>query len=207
MTIRAVLFDIGGVLMDSPFNAFLAYEQRVGLPAGSVVRINSTDPHTNAWARHERGELDAEGFVRAFDAEGAALGLQVDGRQVLAGLAVEARPSMVAAAHRCADRLLTGLLTNDVRTGGEVAGGRLGDLPSRVDLVLQSSSAGVRKPEPRFYEIACERLAIDPAEAVFLDDLGINLKPARAMGMTTIKVVEPDEALAELEQVLGLPLR
>ena len=78
---------------------------------------------------------------------------------------------------------------------------------SLFDVVLESSKIGVRKPEPRIYELACEALEVEPADCVFLDDLGINLKPARAMGMTTIKVVEPGDALAELEQVVGFPLR
>ena len=79
--------------------------------------------------------------------------------------------------------------------------------PELFDVVVESSKAGCRKPDPRFYEIACEELGIEPSQAVFLDDLGINLKPARAMGMTTIKVTDPGEALRELEAVVGMVLR
>ena len=73
--------------------------------------------------------------------------------------------------------------------------------------MLESSKVGVRKPEPAIYEMACERLGISPHEAVYLDDLGINLKPAKAMGMATIKVADPDVAIAELEQLTGLSLK
>ena len=77
---------------------------------------------------------------------------------------------------------------------------------ARFDLVLESSKVGVRKPEPGFYTLACERLGVEPAECVFLDDLGINLKPARQLGMTTIKVDDPAVALAELSTTLALDL-
>jgi putative hydrolase of the HAD superfamily len=75
------------------------------------------------------------------------------------------------------------------------------------EFVLESSKVGVRKPEPAIYLMACERLGVRPEETVFLDDLGINLKPARALGMATIKVDDPDRALAELEEFTGLRLR
>jgi putative hydrolase of the HAD superfamily len=77
----------------------------------------------------------------------------------------------------------------------------------RFDAVVESSKVGVRKPEPRFYEIACELLAVRPDECVFLDDLGINLKPAAAMGMRTIKVTTADKAIDELETILAISLR
>ena len=86
-------------------------------------------------------------------------------------------------------------------------GASLVEIHELFDEIIESSVVGVRKPEPRFYEIACERLGVDPSECVFLDDLGINLKPARAMGMQTIKVVDPDVALAELETIVGISLR
>ena len=74
------------------------------------------------------------------------------------------------------------------------------------DVVIESSKVGVRKPDPRFYEIALDAVDVAPDDAVFLDDLGVNLKPARALGMTTIKVDDPAVALAELEAVVGFPL-
>jgi len=202
--ITAVLFDFGGVIASSPFDAFAAYEARHGLPDGFLRRVNATDPDRNAWARLERAELDVDGFDRAFAEESEVLGHRVAGAEVLGLLAGEIRPEMVEAVRRCAARLTTGLLTNNVL--GSMADPRIGELLALFDAVVESSAVGVRKPEPAFYELACDRLGITPADAVFLDDLGVNLKPARALGMTTIKVADPAEALAELEAVVGFPL-
>jgi putative hydrolase of the HAD superfamily len=219
--IRAALFDFGGVILSSPFEAFAAYERETGLPEGFIRRVNATDPDTNAWARLERSEVGLEEFCGLFEAEARALGHEVDGAEVLGRLHGEVRPTMVEAVRRCAERLKTGLLTNNFVLGPRPDGGAggagdpvvhderaatTGAIVGLFDVVVESSVVGVRKPDPRFYEIACQRLAIDPEEAVFLDDLGVNLKPARAMGMTTIKVVEPAAAIATLEQAVGFPL-
>ncbi len=208
--ITAALFDFGGVILSSPFDAFNAYEAEAGLEPDTIRRINATDPDTNAWARFERGELDPSGFVEVFQREAAALGHTVDARRVLDALKGHVRPEMVEALRRCGERLKTAMLTNNFR---DPAGGsshdpdsELGAIFEMFDTVVESSVVGVRKPEPRFYEIACERLGVRPDECVFLDDLGVNLKPARAMGMTTIKVVDPRVALAELEAAVGFPL-
>lgn len=216
--IRAALFDFGGVILSSPFEAFARYEREHGLPEGIIRRINATDPDTNAWARLERSEVDLDGFAELFGAEAAALGHRIDGRAVLELLSGDLRPAMVEAVRRCSERLRTGLLTNNFVTSRGAGSGidsdghldratAVAQVMSLFDVVVESSRVGVRKPDPRFYELACEELGIEPHEAVFLDDLGVNLKPARAMGMTTIKVVDPDEALAELEAVVGFPLR
>lgn len=214
MAIEAVLFDFGGVILTSPFDAFAAYEERSGLPEGFIRRLNSTDPDTNAWAQLERSELDLDGFVAAFEAEAAREGHQVDGWGVIQALRGDVRPEMVEVVRRCAERHKTGLLTNNFVTGGEGdAGGGMATDPEikpileLFDVIVESSRIGVRKPSPAFYEHACEALAIEPQQAVFLDDLGVNLKPAAAMGMTTIKVASPEQAIAELEQVVGFPLR
>jgi len=219
---RAVLFDFGGVILTSPFEAFTRFEQDNGLPDGFLRRVNSTEPDTNAWARLERGHLDVAGFAAAFAEESARLGHRVDGAAVLGLLGGEVRPTMVEALRRlqAAGGFVTGLLTNnflpgDGHTGGggAVADPGAGGPPAAwvevlglFDAVVESSRIGVRKPDPRFYEIACAELAIEPAEAVFLDDLGVNLKPARAMGMGTIKVVDPHDALAELSGLVGVDL-
>ncbi|UDY36922.1 HAD-IA family hydrolase [Dermatobacter hominis] len=206
--IRAVLFDFGGVILSSPFEAFAAYERRAGLPEGFLRSVNATDPDTNAWARLERSELALDEFAAAFEEEARALGQVVDGNEVLACLRGELRPRMVEALRRCKERYATALLTNNFLTGDPScsSGGSFGPVLELFDVVVESSQVGVRKPEPRFYEIALERLGATAAEAVFLDDLGVNLKPARAMGMTTIKVVDPDVALDELGALLGLEL-
>lgn len=209
--IRAALFDFGGVILSSPFEAFARFERERGLPDGFLRSVNATSPDTNAWARLERSELGLDEFGDAFADESEALGHRVDGREVLGLLMGDLRPAMVEALRRCHARpdLSTGLLTNNfVLSDGHVdREHEMHEVLSLFDVVVESSRVGVRKPDPRFYELACQQLGIEPHEAVFLDDLGVNLKPARAMGMTTIKVVDPDDALADLEAVLGFPLR
>lgn len=214
MLVRAVLFDFGGVLTTSPFEAFARYESERGLPAGFIRSVNATNPDDNAWAHLERNAIGLDDFDEQFARESRALGAEVPGRDVLALLAGDLRPTMVEAVRRCHEHHLTGLLTNNFVLGDEAVpadGGRatgpFAAVLDHFDAVVESSRVGVRKPDPVFYELACDRLDIEPPEAVFLDDLGINLKPARALGMTTIKVTDPDEALAELEQVLGVALR
>ncbi|MCZ2803764.1 HAD-IA family hydrolase [Modestobacter sp. VKM Ac-2983] len=209
--VRAVVFDLGGVLTESPLTAFAAYEQEAELPAGFIVGLNSTDPDTNAWARYERRELDEQGFRRAFEAEAAAAGHQLDAGRVLAALAGELRPAMVTAVRRLrAAGLPLALLSNNVAPMQRT--GRLGELLGLFDAVVESSVEGVRKPEPAIYPLAVQRLSkavgreLAPSDCAYLDDLGINLKPARALGMHTIKVVDPAAALAELSALTGLDL-
>lgn len=213
--ITAALFDFGGVILSSPFDAFNAYEAEAGLAKDTVRTINATNPDVNAWARFERGELDPAGFVGVFEEEATALGHEVDARRVLESLRGHVRPEMVEALRRCGERLKTACLTNNFRdplvdpAQGDPEEGTRSDIDgimAMFDEIVESSVVGVRKPEPRFYEIACERLGVAPEDCVFLDDLGINLKPAKAMGMTTIKVVDPAVALAELEEVVGFPV-
>jgi putative hydrolase of the HAD superfamily len=206
--IKAALFDFGGVILSSPFEAFAAFERERGLPDRFLRTVNATNPDDNAWARLERSEVTLDEFGDLFATESKALGHEVDGRHVIGMLMGELRPAMVEAVRRCAERLKTGLLTNNFVTGnGHVdREDEMGRVMAMFDVVVESSQVGVRKPDPRFYEIACTQLEIEPSEAVFLDDLGINLKPARALGMTTIKVEDPAVAIAELEAVVGFPL-
>jgi putative hydrolase of the HAD superfamily len=202
---KAVLWDFGGVITTSPFDAFNAYERANGLPDGFLRGINATDPDTNAWAAFERGEVDLDGFAERFEAEALAAGGTVDARAVVALLRGQIRPEMVEAVRRCQEQLKTGLITNNfIVAGGMVDYGHALDY---FDVVIESSKAGFRKPDPRVYRRACDLLGIEPGDAVILDDLGINLKPARAMGMRTIKVVDPATALDDLESVVGFPLR
>jgi len=200
------MFDFGGVVTTGPFVAFSRFEDRRGLPAGFLRRVNATDPDTNAWARLERGELDSDGFGEAFAAESAALGHRVDGRDVLDLVYGDVRPEMVDAVRRCRERFTTACLTNNFRLADRPDHPEVAAVLDLFDVVVESRTAGVRKPEQRFYELACQAAGVRPDEAVFLDDLGVNLKPARAMGMHTIKVVDPAEALAELSAVTGLEL-
>ena len=215
-----MLFDFGGVILSSPFEAFNRYEAEVGLPLDTIRGINATNPDDNAWAHFERGEYSAAQFVEAFEAEARALGFEVDGTRVIASLRGVIRPTMVEALRRCSANFKTAMLTNNFKPPADESGTEAmvaaapvdGDGASLVEIhelfdeIIESSVVGVRKPEPRFYEIACERLGVEPSECVFLDDLGINLKPAKAMGMQTIKVVDPAVAIAELEAIIGIPL-
>lgn len=211
--ITAVLWDFGGVILSSPFEAFNRYEQAQGLPLDFIRSVNATNPDRNAWARFERSEITATEFDRAFADESERLGHRVPGMHVLALLHGEIRPIMVEALERVAAAgYRTACLTNNV-AGGDPAhdpSGRaelIAEVMGRFDVVVESSKVGVRKPEREFYELACGLLNVTPEQCVFLDDLGVNLKPAAAMGMTTIKVVSADQALDDLERVLGLPLR
>ena len=204
--IRSVMFDFGGVITSSPFEAFARYEREQGLPAGFIRTVNSTDPDTNAWARLERGALGVDDFGEAFADEARALGHRVDGQVVLSLLGGEVRPAMVEAVRRCSAHFTTACLTNNFGASDTATPPEVARILALFDVVLESRSLGVRKPEARFYELACRAARVRPEEAVFLDDLGINLKPAREMGMHTIKVADPAEALAELSAVTGLAL-
>ena len=207
-TIRAVLWDFGGVILTSPFEAFNRYEEANGLPMDFIRSVNATNPHENAWARLERSDLSPADFDATFAEEAEALGHRVPGADVLGLLAGSVRPEMAAALDRVIEAgYATACLTNNV-VSDESTPKRpeVEAVMARFDHVVESSKVGVRKPEPRFYEIACELVGVEPAACVFLDDLGINLKPARAMGMTTIKVERPGPALERLGEVLGLEL-
>ena len=203
--IEAVLFDFGGVILSSPFEAFAAYEKEIGLPANTIRKINATDPDSNAWAQFERREVSTEDFVLLFEEEALALGYELDAQRILEGLHGSLRPSMVEALSKCSSKFKTAMLTNNITPMGEQ------DLDEDVqkvveifDLLIESSIEGCRKPEEKFYEVACERLNVKPENCVFLDDLGINLKPARAMGMAPIKVIAPEDAIKELYEILGI---
>lgn len=206
--ISAVFFDFGGVILSSPFEAFERYEKRLGFDVGTIRRINSADPDRNAWARLERGESDVETFIEEFESEAAAFGVELDGREVIECLRGEVRPEMVRALQICSEHLATALLTNNFISGNPewASGGLFAELLDYFDVVVESSQVGFRKPELAFYQEALDRVGVHPSDVVFLDDLGINLKPAREMGMTTIKVTDPIAAISQLQVVTGLDL-
>jgi putative hydrolase of the HAD superfamily len=211
MTIRAAFFDFGGVILSSPFEAFNAYEQAQGLPRDFIRGINATNPDTNAWARFERNEVDFDTFCDLFEAECTTAGHTVAARDMLRLLSGEIRPAMVQALRRCNEEgLVTACLTNNWVSFADFPADRTAsgrdDALGLFHHVVESSKVGIRKPDPAFYELACSVAEVTPEEVVFLDDLGVNLKPAKAMGMTTIKVLSPEQALAELEGVVGFPL-
>jgi putative hydrolase of the HAD superfamily len=212
--IAAVCFDFGGVICSSPFEAFAHYEQSHGLPPGFLRRLNARNPDGNAWARLERAEVEIEEFRILFEEEARAEGYEVDALEVLGLLGGELRPRMVRAVRRLRGSVKTALLTNNFALTDPVAlaarfGARSAEVAALLDdfdLVLESSKVGLRKPEMRYYELALELLGVPAAHTVFLDDLGINLKPARALGMHTIKVESEEQALAELGALVGLDL-
>jgi putative hydrolase of the HAD superfamily len=202
---RAVFWDFGGVILTSPFEAFNRYEHEHDLPSDFIRSVNTINPDSNAWALIERQEVTPDEFDLAFAAESEALGHRVPGRDVLGLLGGDVRPEMVTALDRVIEAgYITACLTNNVASGDQRPD--VAAVMARFDHLVESSKVGVRKPEPSFYATACELAAVDPGEVVFLDDLGINLKPANAMGMTTIKVVTAEQAIADLSGLLGLDL-
>jgi len=204
--IDAVLFDFGGVMTSSPFENFATWEAAHDVPADTIRRINSTNPDTNAWAQLERSEVTPEEFDSLFAAEAAALGHEIPGAAVLECLKTELRPEMVRAAIRLHEDFTIAVLTNNFLKGDSAGVSMKSDVLSHFDAVIESSVVGVRKPDPEFYEVACREVGVPAERCVFLDDLGINLKPARALGMQTIKVLSAAQALTDLGAIVGIDL-
>lgn len=210
MAIEAVIFDFGGVLTSSPFEAFARFETERGLPIDIIRRTNAANHLENAWARFERAEVDIDTFDTLFAEESRALGAEVRGRDVLPLLQGDLRPEMVEALKRIKAGLKTGCITNNLPANaiGSMTGRSLyiAEVMVLFDHVIESAKIGLRKPDPRIYKMMVETLKVDPRNCVYLDDLGVNLKPAREMGMTTIKVTSGAQAIAELEKAIGLKL-
>ena len=202
--IKAVLWDFGGVMTTSPFEAFNQYERENQLPLNFLRQVNSHNPDENAWAKLERSEISREVFDTLFAEESATLGHRVAGREVLKLISGQIRPEMKQALNKVKAHYTVACLTNNIK--GRSGQSERHPLMDEFDYVIESAVVGVRKPDPAFYQHACQLLEIEPQQAVFLDDLGINLKPAKAMGMTTIKVVEPKAALETLGKLLNLSL-
>jgi putative hydrolase of the HAD superfamily len=209
--VEAVIWDFGGVLTSSPFEAFARFETERGLPADIIRRTNATNHWENAWAKFERAEVDLESFDSLFAAESLALGAEVRGKDVLPLLSGDLRPEMVEALKRVKTQFKTGCITNNLPANaiGSASGRSLyiAEVMILFDHVIESAKIGLRKPDPRIYQMMVEALSVDPKDCVYLDDLGVNLKPAREMGMKTIKVVNGAQAIAELEGLTGLALR
>jgi putative hydrolase of the HAD superfamily len=210
VTFSAVVFDLGGVVMPSPIETFRTYEARAGLPHRFISEVILTGDD-NAWSRLERGELNMDEFADEFEAECAMAGGTVVVADLFAemGSGLGPRPEMLAAIRRIrAEGLRTAALTNNWRAHDDApgVGEHTPELADVFDIIVESAIEGLRKPDPRIYELTCSRLGVTPGATVFLDDLGTNLKSARALGMTTIKVADPAVALAELEGILGFSL-
>jgi len=211
LTIEAVIFDFGGVLTRSPFEAFTRFETERGLPIDIIRRTNAANHLENAWAKFERAEVDIDTFDRLFATESLALGAEVRGRDVLPLLQGDLPPEMVEALKRIKAQFKTGCITNNLPANaiGSMTGRSLyvAEVMVLFDHVIESAKIGLRKPDPRIYQMMVETLKVDPKNCVYLDDLGVNLKPARDMGMTTIKVLNGAQAIGELEAATGLALR
>lgn len=213
MAFAAVIWDFGGVFTTSPFEAFNRYEAEQGLPADFIRTVNATNPDTNAWALFERAEIDPAEFDTRFLAESTALGHPVRGAEVLPLLSGDVRPKVVAALHACRAQFKVGCITNNVKTGAGAGmsgsaekAAAVAEIMALFHHVIESSKLGIRKPDPRIYALMCEALDVDPKACIYLDDLGVNLKPARAMGMTTIKAQTEAQMLGELAALTGLPV-
>lgn len=211
---QAVLWDFGGVILTSPFEAFRTYEREAGLPEDFIRMLNARNPDANAWAKMERSEVGLAEFVALFEAEAAAHGHKLDGWRVLKAISGDIRPQMVEALRRCKASFRVACITNNMKHGEGPGMARspekaaaVAEVMTLFEHVVESSKLGFRKPDPRIYQHACELIGVPPAACVYLDDLGINLKPARALGMRTIKVGDPDIAIAELEAIVGIPLK
>ena len=206
-----MIWDFGGVFTTSPFEAFNRFETERGLPADFIRKINSTNPDSNAWAMFESAAIDRDGFDLKFLEESQLLGHPVRGADVLPLLSGAVRPRMVEALLTCKKHFKVGCITNNMPHGHgpsmattvEGASSTL-DIMQHFDAIIESSKTGVRKPNPKVYEMMCELLEVEARDCVYLDDLGVNCKPAAQLGMTAIKVVTEAQALADLEKATGL---
>ncbi len=209
--LEAIIWDFGGVLTTSPFEAFNRFESDHGLPKDFIRRINGTNPESNAWAQFESSQVSLDEFDKLFEREARAQGHSVSGRQVLELLSGALRPRMVNVLKRCKQHFKVACITNNIKTdqGHGMANSRenaaaAGEIMLLFDLVVESSIEGIRKPNPEIYQLTCDRLGVAPHACAFLDDLGINLKPARALGMHTIKVLSESQAIDELQTITGI---
>lgn len=213
--LEAIIWDFGGVLTTSPFEAFNRFESDHGLPKDFIRRINATNPEGNAWAQLESSLLGLDEFDKLFEREARAQGHTVSGRQVLELLSGDLRPRMVSVLKRCKQHFKVACITNNIKTDqghgmanseirANAAAAAAGEIMLLFDLVVESSIEGIRKPNPEIYQLTCDRLGVAPQACAFLDDLGVNLKPARALGMHTIKVLSESQAIDELQTITGI---
>jgi len=211
--LQAVIWDFGGVLTSSPFEAFNRYEAEKDLPKDFIRGVNAVNGDTNAWARLERSELDADSFDAAFREEALARGHDVPGKDVLGLLSGDLRPAVIDALKTCKSKVKVGCITNNAPVGkgagmssDESKAAAVAQVLKLFDHVIESSKLGIRKPDPRIYALMCEALDVEPSRCIYIDDLGINLKPARSMGMHTIKALSGEQILTDLKAATGFDL-
>jgi len=207
-SVKAIFFDFGGVITDSPFEAFNQFEKKNKVPLDFIRKVNSINPNANAWAQFERNQISLEQFDQLFSCESEKLGYRIAGKKIIQLLNGCIRPQMVSLVKRCKKKYITACLTNNIKPSNLTSSASEFDNHKKIHQVfhhvIESSKIGVRKPEPAFYQYACNEVGVKPTSVIFLDDLGINLKPARAMGMITIKVKNAEQAIKDIEKLINI---
>ena len=209
----AILWDFGGVFTTSPFENFNLLEERCGAPRDFIRTLNSVNPTTNAWAQFESNQVSLEEFDELFARESKLAGHEIRGKEVISMLSGELRPKMVELLKLCKEQYKVACITNNVKAGRGPGMSSDDDKASKVskvmelfDDVIESSVEGIRKPNPEIYKLACQRISVEPKKCLFIDDLGINLKPAKELGMRTIKVLSEAQALKDICLITNIKL-
>ena len=205
MNYKAILWDFGGVVTSSPFEAFNEFESANDLPPDLIRTINSENPDSNAWAKFESNQVSIEEFDELFFQEALTKGFQVRGKDIIKLLSGSIRNNMVDFLKELKGNYKLGCITNTVNSQDDLKDKERQlkkEAMALFDHVVESSKVGIRKPNPKIYKMSCLALSVEPKECIYLDDLGINLKPARELGMATIKVVNPEEAIQEVRNLL-----
>jgi len=203
MKYKAIIWDFGGVITSSPFEAFNQFEETNGLPKDIIRTINSENPDTNAWAKFESNSITIDVFNDLFIKEAKAKGFDIKGRDIIKLLKGSIRKNMVSFLRELKSDFKLGCITNNVKSSSEENNdNETKEAMSLFDHVIESSIVGIRKPNPEIYMMSCDALNVSPDQCIYLDDLGINLKPARELGMTTIKVIQPEDAIQEVRNLL-----
>ena len=203
MKYKAIIWDFGGVITSSPFEAFNQFEEANGLPKDIIRTINSENPDTNAWAKFESNSITIDVFNDLFLKEAKAKGFDIKGRDIIKLLKGSIRKNMVSFLRELKSDFKLGCITNNVKSSSEENNdNETKEAMSLFDHVIESSIVGIRKPNPEIYMMSCDALNVSPDQCIYLDDLGINLKPAKELGMTTIKVIHPEDAIQEVRNLL-----
>ena len=203
MKYKAIIWDFGGVITSSPFEAFNNFEEANGLPKDIIRTINSENSDMNAWAQFESNSITIDEFNDLFLKEAKAKGFDIKGRDIIKLLKGSIRENMVSFLRELKSDFKLGCITNNVKPSSEEnTDNETKEAMSIFDHVIESSIVGIRKPNPEIYMMSCDALNVSPDQCIYLDDLGINLKPARELGMTTIKVIQPEDAIQEVRNLL-----
>lgn len=203
MKYKAIIWDFGGVITSSPFEAFNEFEEANSLPKDIIRTINSENPDMNAWAQFESNSITIGQFNDLFLKEAKAKGFDIKGRDIIKLLKGSIRENMVSFLRELKSDFKLGCITNNVKSSSaEDTDNETKEAMSIFDHVIESSIVGIRKPNPEIYMMSCDALNVSPDQCIYLDDLGINLKPARELGMTTIKVIQPEDAIQEVRNLL-----